>query len=252
MKKILLLTFFITSIFFINAQPKPAPKPAAAPAVKKPSGPSPYVLKKDYDSLSTSLKSQVKSLQGTVSSLRGAIGSKDQQIADLSEQMKKVEEVLNSTNFKISLTSDSLNKTRTSVEEVQTEARNSVSELKALNEKLHGQIVFLWVFAAVILGLSIFVWFSANKQIKAVKDAAWTNQHLLENKLAENKQAIEEQVKNLENKIITESRNAQHYSERQANALKDNLQNMNDFVNGLKDDVQALAQTVQSLKDKEA
>ena len=110
MKKIILLFILFSVVTFTMAQRKPEPKPAPTPMVKKPAGPSPYVLKKDYDSLSTNLRNQIKSLQGSLGSIRGTIGNKDEEIEALVLQMQQVEEVLNSTNFKIALTSDSLNK----------------------------------------------------------------------------------------------------------------------------------------------
>jgi predicted nucleic acid-binding Zn-ribbon protein len=72
----------------------------------------------------------------------------------------------------------------------------------------------------------------------------------MERTLQDSKIALDEHLKNFETKLSTETRSAQHYTERQSNVLKDGLQNMNDFVNGLKDDMQALSNEVQSLKDK--
>jgi chromosome segregation ATPase len=249
MKKLITLIIFCFSIFALSAQPKPAPKPAAAPVAKKPTGPSPYVLKKDYDSLSTSLRSQLRAMQGSLGAIKGSIGNKDQQLDDLDKQIKQIAEVLNSTNFKISLTSDSLSKTRTSIEEVQTEAQNGIAELKTLNAKLNNQILLLWVFIAGLLLLSVVIWMLTRKQIKASSESQFVKLSAIERSLQESKISLEEQLKNMESKIATESRNAQHYTDRHSNALKDNFKNMNDFVNGLKDDVMALSETVKGLKD---
>ncbi len=92
MKKILLLTILCFPVLFSWAQRKPEPKPVTAPAVRKPSGPSPYVLKKEYDSVSTSLRNQIKSLQGTIGSLKGSIRDKDNELSALALQMKQVED----------------------------------------------------------------------------------------------------------------------------------------------------------------
>lgn len=250
MKKILILLVYCFTVLSVFAQPRPAPKPVAAPVAKKPSGPSPYVLKKDYDSLSTSLRAQIKSLQGTLGAMRGTIGSKDKEIESLSQQMKQVEEVLNSTNFKISLTSDSLTKTRTSIEEVQTESREGISTLQSKNESLTTQVMLLWALSIAGLLLAAFAWISGKNQLKAAESAQLVRLAAMERSLLENKNAIDEQLKNLESKLANEGRNAQHYTDRQTTVLKDNLQNMNDFVNGLKDDVQAISNEVQGLKQK--
>ncbi len=250
MKKILILLIFCWAAMSAISQPRPAPKPAAAPVAKKPSGPSPYVLKKDYDSLSTSLKNQVKAMQGTLGSIRGSIGNKDQQLNALANQMKQVVEVLNSTNFKINLTSDSLNKTRTSIEEVQAESKSGITELKALNEKLNMQVMLLWVISIAGLLLAIFALMTGKKQLKAAESAQLVRLAAMERTLQDSKIALDEHLKNFETKLSAETRSAQHYTERQSNVLKEGLQNMNDFVNGLKDDMQALSNEVQSLKDK--
>jgi septal ring factor EnvC (AmiA/AmiB activator) len=249
MKKLITLIIFCFSIFALSAQPKPAPKPAAAPVAKKPTGPSPYVLKKDYDSLSTSLRSQLRAMQGSLGAIKGSIGNKDQKLDDLDKQMKQIVDVLNSTNFKISLTSDSLSKTRTSIEEVQAEAQNGIAEVKTLNEKLNSQIIILWVFIAVLLLLSVFIWMSSKKQIKAASESQFIKLSAMERSLHESKSSLEEQLNKFESTIAAESKNAIHYTERHSNALKDNIKNMNDFVNGLKDDLQTLANTVQAMND---
>lgn len=249
MKKLFALLLCCFSILSLIAQPKPAPKPAAAPVAKKPTGPSPYVLKKDYDSLSTSLRSQIRAMQGSLGAIKGSIGNKDQQLENLDKQLKQITEVLNSTNFKISLTSDSLSKTRTSIEEVQAEAQNGIAELKTLNAKLNNQILLLWVFIAGLLLLSIIIWMLTRKQMKASSESHFVKLSAIERSLQESKIALEEQLKNIESKIATESRNAQHYTDRHSNALKDNLKSMNDFVNGLKDDLQTLSNTVQAMGD---
>jgi septal ring factor EnvC (AmiA/AmiB activator) len=243
MKKILILLFFSWAVISVIAQPRPAPKPAAAPVAKRPSGPSPYVLKKDYDSLSTSLRNQMRAMQGTLSSVRGSLGSKDQKLDALANQMKQVVEVLNSTNFKISLTSDSLTKTRTSIEEVQAESKSGISELKSLNEKLNMQVIILWVLSILSLLLAAFIWISTKKQIKASSDAQLFKLNAMERSLLDTKNSLEEELKNFESKIETESRSSQHYTERQSNVLKDNLKNMNE-------ELKALSQEVQLLKDK--
>lgn len=249
MKKLFTLLLCCFSILSLIAQPKPAPKPAAAPVAKKPTGPSPYVLKKDYDSLSTSLRSQLRAMQGSLGAIKGTIGNKDQQLNDLDKQMKQIVEVLNSTNFKISLTSDSLSKTRTSIEEVQSEAQNGIAKVKTLNEKLNSQIIILWVFIAALLLLSVFIWMSSKKQIKAASESQFIKLSAMERSLQETKMALEEQLKTFEATIAKESKSAQHYTDRHSNALKDNFKNMNDFVNGLKEDLQTLANTVQAMND---
>ncbi len=250
MKKIILLFIFSFTVLGLMAQPRPAPKPAAAPVAKRPSGPSPYVLKKEYDSLSTSLRAQIKSLQGTLGAMRGTIGGKDKEIESLNKQMKQVEEVLNSTNFKISLTSDSLTKTRTSIEEVQTESREGIATLKAQNEGLNTQVMLLLVLSIAGLLLAAFAWMTGKKQLKAAESAQNIRLAAMERSLLEGKNALDEELKNFETKLSAETRSAQHYTERQSNVLKEGLQNINDFVNGLKDDVQSLSNEVQSLKDK--
>lgn len=248
MKKIFTLLLCCFSILGLMAQPKPAPKPTAAPVAKKPTGPSPYVLKKDYDSLSTSLRSQLRAMQGSLGAIKGSIGNKDQQLNDLDKQMKQIVEVLNSTNFKISLTSDSLSKTRTSIEEVQTEAQNGIAEVKTLNEKLNSQIILLWIFIAALLLLSVFIWMSSKKQIKASSEAQFVKLSAMERSLQETKMALEEQLKTFETTIAKESKSAQHYTDRHSNAIKDNLKSMNDFVNGLKEDVQSISNTLEAMR----
>jgi SMC interacting uncharacterized protein involved in chromosome segregation len=250
MKKIILLFILFSVVTFTMAQRKPEPKPAPTPMVKKPAGPSPYVLKKDYDSLSTNLRNQIKSLQGSLGSIRGTIGNKDEEIEALVLQMQQVEEVLNSTNFKIALTSDSLNKTRTSIEEVQKESNEG---MLALNEQVKGlksQLMLLWVLAIAGLGLAAFSWINSRKQIKSLGDLQQVKFAAIERNLIDSKTGMEEQIKNFETKLAAESRNAQHYTERQSAVLQENLQNMNDFVNGLKDDLLALSNTVESIHKK--
>ena len=250
MKKIILLCILFSVVTFTMAQRKPEPKPAPTPVAKKPSGPSPYVLKKDYDSLSTSLRNQIKSLQGSLGSIRGTMGNKDKEIDDLILQMKQVEEVLSSTNFKIALTSDSLNQTRTSIEEVQKESNEG---LLALNEQVKGlktQLMLLWVLAIAGLGLAAFSWLNSKKQIKALLHAQHVKFADIERSLLDKKVELDEQLKRFDAKLASESRNAQHYTERQSAVLRENMQNMNDFVNGLKDDLLALSSTVEAMGNK--
>lgn len=250
MKKIISLWILFSVVTFTMAQRKPEPKPAAAPMAKKPAGPSPYVLKKDYDSLSTNLRNQIKSLQGSLGSIRGTIGSKDQELKSLVLQMQQVEEVLNSTNFKIALTSDSLDKTRTSIDEVQKESNEGIL---ALNEQVKGlktQLMLLWVFAIAGIGLAAFSWISSKKQIKSLGDLQQVKFAAIERNLIDSKAGMEEQIKNFESKLAAESRNAQHYTERQTADLRENMQNMNDFVKGLKDDLLALSNAVESINKK--
>ena len=250
MKKIILLCILFSVVTFTMAQRKPEPKPAPTPVAKKPSGPSPYVLKKDYDSLSTSLRNQIKSLQGSLGSIRGTMGNKDKEIDALILQMKQVEEVLNSTNFKISLTSDSLNQTRTSIEEVQKESNEG---LLALNEQVKGlktQLMLLWVLAIAGLGLAAFSWLNSKKQIKAILHEQHVKFADIERSLLDKKVELDEQLKRFDAKLASESRNAQHYTERQSAVLRENMQNMNDFVNGLKDDLLALSSTVEAMGNK--
>jgi SMC interacting uncharacterized protein involved in chromosome segregation len=189
-------------------------------------------------------------LQGSLGSIRGTIGNKDEEIEALVLQMQQVEEVLNSTNFKIALTSDSLNKTRTSIEEVQKESNEG---MLALNEQVKGlksQLMLLWVLAIAGLGLAAFSWINSRKQVKSLGDLQQVKFAAIERNLIDSKTGMEEQIKNFETKLAAESRNAQHYTERQSAVLQENLQNMNDFVNGLKDDLLALSNTVESIHKK--
>jgi len=218
MKKILLLTILCFPVLFSWAQRKPEPKPVTAPAVRKPSGPSPYVLKKEYDSVSTSLRNQIKSLQGTIGSLKGSIGDKDNELSALALQMKQVEDLLNSTNFKIALTSDSLDKTRLSIEEVQRESNEGLLALNEQVKDLKTQLMLLWVLAIAGLGLAAYALMHSKKQIKSIIDR--------------------------------QSRNAKLYTDSKSSALHENFEAMNGFIAGLKDDLQSLSNTVQSLKDK--
>jgi archaellum component FlaC len=250
MKKILLLTILCFPVLFSWAQRKPEPKPVTAPAVRKPSGPSPYVLKKEYDSVSTSLRNQIKSLQGTIGSLKGSIGDKDNELSALALQMKQVEDLLNSTNFKIALTSDSLDQTRLSIEEVQRESNEGLLALNEQVKDLKTQLMLLWVLAIAGLGLAAYALMHSKKQIKSNRH----EQHLkfadIERSLLAKKVELDEQLKSFDDKLTSESRNAQHYTERQSAILRENMQNMNDFVNGLKDDLLALSSTVEAMGNK--
>jgi len=250
MKKILLLTILCFPVLFSWAQRKPEPKPVTAPAVRKPSGPSPYVLKKEYDSVSTSLRNQIKSLQGTIGSLKGSIGDKDNELSALALQMKQVEDLLNSTNFKIALTSDSLDKTRLSIEEVQRESNEGLLALNEQVKDLKTQLMLLWVLAIAGLGLAAYALMHSKKQIKSIIDRQQVKDAAIERNLSDNKIALEEQNKNFESKLATESRNAKLYTDSKSSALHENFEAMNGFIAGLKDDLQSLSNTVQSLKDK--
>lgn len=250
MKKIILLSILFSLVTFTMAQRKPEPKPAPAPTVKKPTGPSPYVLKKDYDSLSTSLRNQIKSLQSSLGSIRGTIGSKDKEIDALMLQMKQVEDVLNSTNFKIALTSDSLDKTRTSIEEVQKESREGIQTLNEQVKGLNTQTLLLWILAVAGFALALLAWLNGKKQFKALQHTQHVKFAEIERNLLDRKVELEEQLKSIDTKLASESRNAQHYTERQTAVLRESMQNMNDFVNGLKDDLLALSNRVESIEKK--
>lgn len=250
MKKIILLSILFSLVTFTMAQRKPEPKPAPAPTVKKPTGPSPYVLKKDYDSLSASLRNQIKSLQSSLGSIRGTIGSKDKEIDALMLQMKQVEDVLNSTNFKIALTSDSLDKTRTSIEEVQKESREGIQTLNEQVKGLNTQTLLLWILAVAGFALALLAWLNGKKQFKALQHAQHVKFAEIERNLLDRKVELEEQLKSIDTKLASESRNAQHFTERQTAVLRESMQNMNDFVNGLKDDLLVLSNRVESIEKK--
>lgn len=250
MKKITILSILCFTVLITLAQRKPEPRPTAVQAPRKPSGPSPYVLKKEYDSVSTSMRNQIKSLQGTIGSIRGTVGDKDKEITALAQQMKQVEDLLNSTNFKIALTSDSLDKTRLSIEEVQRESKELINDLQTQNEKLNKQILMLWVLSIAGFILAVYIFISSKKQIKEMSDLQRMRFSTLEDSLTENKNSIDKQLKSIESKIEIESRNAHHYTDRQLAVVKDSMQSMSDFVNGLKDDLSTLSNTVESIEKK--
>jgi SMC interacting uncharacterized protein involved in chromosome segregation len=110
--------------------------------------------------------------------------------------------------------------------------------------------MLLWVLAIAGLGLAAFSWINSRKQVKSLGDLQQVKFAAIERNLIDSKTGMEEQIKNFETKLAAESRNAQHYTERQSAVLQENLQNMNDFVNGLKDDLLALSNTVESIHKK--
>lgn len=223
MKYLIFLISFILASNANFAQRKQPAKPAAPTAAPKPKGPSPYVMKKDFDSSIVKIDKRITNLQGSVNAIKSGINSKDAQITSLSEQMLKVEEVLNSTNFKISLTSDSLNKTQLSLEEIQKENNDRFNNLETQLSSLKSTINFIWITLLIALIIPIAVWFLMKKQILALEKTLQQNQKIIQASLDEQTANIQNQSTNLERQIRLETRNVQTYADQLNLALKNEL-----------------------------
>jgi|GEM_PF-3904510 len=217
----LILVVFIS--FHAFSQRKPQPKPVVPAAAPKPKGPSPYVMKKDYDSSITKLSNQMKGIQQSINTVKGGINSKDAELKDMNEKLKQVEEVLNSTNFKIALTSDSLNKTQLSIEEIQKNNELRFSAQEAKINKAESSILLLWAFVFIAIISSGLIWFLLNNKNKQLENKI--NRSFEENKslIQENQISLNKQVKQLESQINTESKSNQHFAERLNNAVKEDI-----------------------------
>ncbi len=250
MKYFSFLVLIIFTSFNAFSQRKPEPKPALPAAAPKPKGPSPYVMKKDYDSSITKLSNQMKGIQQSINSVKGGINSKDAELKYMNEKMKQVEEVLNSTNFKIALTSDSLNKTQLSLEEIHknNELRFSAQEAKII--KAESYIFLLWAFVLIAIISAGLIWFLLNKKIKQLENKI--NKSFEENRslIHENQEGLNKQVKQLESQLNTETRNNKHFAERLNNAVKEDINIIQNESKNMASTIAVISAEINDLHDR--
>jgi hypothetical protein len=150
-------------------QPKsgtPPPRPAA------PKGPSPYVLKKDYEAQMSEMNAKVNAASNAAAGVRNSMQGKFEKVTELDSQMQQVQEVLNSASFQIAITSDSLKETRVSMDEFQKQTEAGLEKLRAGDEDLKSSIMTMFgvaiAVAVLIAGIVFFILHSKTKQANAL------------------------------------------------------------------------------------
>ncbi|OYU96500.1 MAG: hypothetical protein CFE21_08930 [Bacteroidetes bacterium B1(2017)] len=227
MKYIYFILFLLlfTSSSNIQAQSRPNQRTivAAPPQPAKPKGPSPYVLKKDYDSSMTKVNGQLRNIQSTVNAVKSTVSSKDAELKTIHEQMKQVEEVLNSTNFKMSITSDSLSKTQLTVEEIQKANEIRFETLENEAKSLGTTTKILWALVLLAIAACAGVYVVLSKKLEQFKGVSKINLAELQATVHENQSASQTKADSLSHQIITESRSNHHFAERMGASIKEEL-----------------------------
>lgn len=250
MKKLLLVLFLGSITLSSIGQTRTQTPPAGTPRPAKPRAALPYVVKKDFDTIMTQLKSQLRSVQGGLSNLRGSINNKDGEILALQNQMKQVGEVLNSTNFKINLTSDSLSQTRLSLEEVQNENETRFQKLDKQIESNDFTHIIYWILIGLALVLPILVWVFMNNKIQSLQNAINNSKRHLESTLEENQESLAKQIQKMEGMTRSEGKLVQQYSERLVNMVKDENANLRNEVEKMQSTIQVITNELSDLHDR--
>lgn len=251
MKKIFTVLFILISIFSLNAQRSPAPKPAtAAPQPAKPKATPNYVKRAEWDSTLQKLNGRIAAAQNSVGNVKGSISSNTAEISTLKGQMKQVEDLLNSANFKISLTSDSLNQTRFSMEEKQKQNEDLFARQSEQIQKLNTMHFVLAGAALLAIILAAAIWFIYKGKIQSLETAHKLEITRLKNENEEARQQTEKELKHLDHQVKTEGRSAQHFAERLNNATKEEVAHLKHENENLVSTIQVITAEIKELHDR--
>lgn len=148
------------------------PKSGTPPPRPAPKGPSPYVLKKDYEAQMSDLNAKINAASSAAAGVRNSMQGKFEKVTELDSQMQQVQDILNSASFQIAITSDSLKETRVSMEEFQKQTEAGLETLKSHDEELKGSIMTMFgvaiAVAVLIAGVIFFILHSKTRQINAL------------------------------------------------------------------------------------
>lgn len=164
---------------------------------KAPKGPSPYVLKKEYDEQQVLVTDKIKQALNSSYSVRNSIEGKFAQVNVLNDKMTKVEEILSSANFQIALTSDSLKTTRNSIEEFRATTDTNLNSLNSKQQELN---LYLYILFGVSILLSILFFAFMTMKLNKLSNAMLQQSLMVKAELQKNDD-LKEQINGIRSKI---------------------------------------------------
>ncbi len=174
-----------------------AQAPARQVQPRAPKGPSPYVLKKEYDEQQVLLNDKIKQALNSSYSVRNSIEGKFAQVNVLNDKMTKVEEILSSANFQIALTSDSLKTTRNSIEEFRATTDTNLNSLNSKQQELN---LYLYILFGVSILLSILFFAFMTMKLNKLSKAMLQQSLMVKAELQKNDD-LKEQINGMRSKI---------------------------------------------------
>ncbi len=174
-----------------------AQAPARPVQPRAPKGPSPYVLKKEYDEQQVLVTDKIKQALNSSYSVRNSIEGKFAQVNVLNDKMTKVEEILSSANFQIALTSDSLKTTRNSIEEFRATTDTNLNSLNSKQQELN---LYLYILFGVSILLSILFFAFMTMKLNKLSKAMLQQSLMVKAELQKNDD-LKEQINGMRSKI---------------------------------------------------
>ena len=191
-------TTLLLSIIYLTMTVVLAQAPARQVQPRAPKGPSPYVLKKEYDEQQVLLNDKIKQALNSSYSVRNSIEGKFAQVNVLNDKMTKVEEILSSANFQIALTSDSLKTTRNSIEEFRATTDTNLNSLNSKQQELN---LYLYILFGVSILLSILFFAFMTMKLNKLSKAMLQQSLMVKAELQKNDD-LKEQINGMRSKII--------------------------------------------------
>jgi hypothetical protein len=202
---IIFFILFISNSLLAISQTRPGGTPAARP----PKGPSPYVLKKDYEAEIQDLKSRIANAAGTAVSVRNSMAGKFDQLIVLDSQMQEVQQILNSANFQIAMNADSLKETRYSMDEFRQKTDEQFATLSKAEQEQQMWLYLLFGIAAAISIIVLVILLSVQqKNMSKLQKMLNQNEEVLKKSLStglEKQQTlVKEDLQKMEARLLTD------------------------------------------------
>jgi hypothetical protein len=208
MKKLYsLLVVSLLVVNFVFAQKSKTPTPAPRPA---PRGPSPYVLKKEYEPKMEEIQSKINAASNAANSAKKTIESKLEKVNQLDSEVQSIQGILNSTTFQLAMNVDSLKETRVTMDELAQKTETNFNHIEETNASLSKM---LWIILAASLGATIIVLIVllslTGKKMSKLQVLLHMNEEVLKKSISsgleKQQNDLKEQLNSLESRLRYES-----------------------------------------------